>query len=337
MNKATLSFHVSVLMFSLLALGGCNSEAENDPDATQPDPIVATPDDGGISANAPPVIWGDPEYSATPGSMYLFQPEASDSDGDVLEFSIANKPQWADFDSVSGTLQGFPGDEDAGPNANIVISVTDQNSVASLASYTIQVGQSSTPPDDSMPPDSEPVSTAPVISGTPNTSAVVDSQYSFQPETSDEDGDELSFSIVNKPVWANFDTTTGQLEGRPTSADVGTTSAIEISVTDGSSIAALPQFEIAVEQAGPSSFTLSWTPPTLNEDGSPLTDLSGYRIYYGTTSGQYSEEVSLQSPGITTYVIGNLAAGNYFLAMTSVNSGGMESRPTPEISFDLGN
>jgi hypothetical protein len=334
MNKATLASHVSVLTLFLLALGGCNSEAENGADVTEPDPVEATPDDGGISSNSPPVIWGDPEYSATPGSMYLFQPEASDSDGDVLEFSIANKPQWADFDSVSGILQGVPGDEDDGPNANIVISVTDQNSVASLASYSIQVGQASAPPDNG---GDGTVSAAPVISGTPNTSAVVDSQYSFQPETSDEDGDELSFSIVNKPVWANFDTTTGQLEGRPTSADIGTTSAIEISVTDGSSIAALPQFEVAVEQAGPSSFTLSWTPPTLNEDGSPLTDLAGYRIYYGTTSGQYSEEVPLQSPGITTYVIGNLAAGKYFLAMTSVNSGGMESKHTPEISFDLGN
>jgi hypothetical protein len=334
MNKATLSFHVSVLALFLLALGGCNSEAESGADAMEPNPVEATPDDGGISSNSSPVIWGDPEYSVMVGSRYLFQPEASDSDGDVLEFSIANQPEWADFDSVSGILQGTPGDEDAGPSANIVISVTDRNSVASLASYTIQVGQASTPPDDG---GDGPVSTAPVISGTPNTSAVVDSHYSFQPETSDEDGDELSFSIVNKPVWADFDTTTGQLQGEPTSADIGTTSAIEISVTDGSSIAALDQFEIAVEQAGPSSFTLSWTPPTQNEDGTPLTNLAGYRIYYGTTSGQYSEEVPLQSPGLTSYVIDNLTAGKYFLAMTSVNSSGMESKYTPEISFDLGN
>jgi hypothetical protein len=28
--------------------------------------------------------------------------------------------------------------------------------------------------------------------------------------------------------------------------------------------------------------TLSWDPPTTNVDGTPLTDLAGYKVYYGT-------------------------------------------------------
>jgi hypothetical protein len=64
--------------------------------------------------------------------------------------------------------------------------------------------------------------------------------------------------------------------------------------------------------------------------------LAGYRIYYGTVSGQYSEQIVLDSPGITSYAIENLAPGSYFLVMTSVNSSDMESRYTPELSFDLG-
>jgi len=334
MNKSKLAFHASVLTLSLLILGGCRFEEGADTDDAADAAAVETPpDNGAASNNSSPEIWGDPETSATVGVPYLFQPEASDSDGDVLEFSIANKPEWTNFDSLTGGLQGIPGSEDVGQNANIVISVTDQASVSSLASFTIQVNQVSSPPDEG---GDDTVATAPVISGTPNTSAVVNSLYSFLPEASDADGDELSFSIVNKPVWASFNTTTGQLDGTPSSADVGTTNAIELSVTDGSSIAALAKFAITVEQAGPSSYTISWTPPTQNEDGTALTDLAGYRIYYGTTTGKYGEEVTLNSPGTTTYVIENLAAGKYFLVMTSVNSSGMESKYTPELSFDLG-
>jgi hypothetical protein len=334
MNRSKLAFHVAVLTLSLLILGGCNFEAADD----EPAVAEAAPDNGGMRRNSPPVIWGNPEYSAAVGATYLFQPDASDSDGDVLEFSVANKPEWANFDPQTGGLQGIPGSDHVGQNANVVISVSDQISVSSLASFTIQVDQDFID-QDVTPPDAgggNTVSAAPTISGTPNASAVVNSLYSFLPEASDADGDELSFSIVNKPAWASFDTTTGQLEGVPTSADVGTTNAIELSVTDGSSIAALVTFGITVEQAGPRSFTLSWTAPTQNEDGTALTDLAGYRIYYGTTTGQYSEEVALDSTGTSSHVIENLAAGKYFLVMTSVNSSGMESKYTPEISFDLG-
>jgi hypothetical protein len=332
MNESKLAFHVSVLTLSLLILGGCNFEAADD----ERPAAEAAPDNGGISRNSPPVIWGNPEYSAAVGATYLFQPDASDSDGDVLEFSVANKPEWANFDPLTGGLQGIPGSDHVGQNANVVISVSDQISVSSLASFTIQVDQDFTD-QDFTPPDAggDTVSAPPTISGTPNASAVVNSLYSFLPEARDTDGDDLSFSIVNKPAWASFDTTTGQLEGMPTSADVGTTNAIELSVTDGSSIAALGKFGIAVEQAGPGSFTISWTAPTQNEDGTALTDLAGYRIYYGTTTARYSEKVTLDSAGTNAYVIENLAAGRYFLVMTSVNSSGLESKYTPEISFDL--
>jgi hypothetical protein len=268
------------------------------------------------------------------GVWYSFQPEASDSDGDVLQFSVANKPDWAEFDSVTGSLQGIPGNEDIGLDDNIVISVTDSISVASLPSFGIAVTQVAIPVDDGGADAA--VSSPPVIFGTPNRSAVVGSVYSFLPETHDEDGDDLSFSVVNKPSWASFDTTTGALEGRPTEADLGTTNTIELSASDGDSIAALAGFTITVEQAGPISFTVAWRPPTENEDGTPLSDLSGYRIYYGTTTGNYSEEVRLESPGLTSYVIENLVPGTYFLVMTSVNSRDMESKPTAELRFEVG-
>src|SRR5687767_6502029 len=44
---------------------------------------------------------------------------------------------------------------------------------------------------------------------------------------------------------------------------------------------------------------LAWVAPTQNADGSPLSDLAGYRILYGTTPGDYTKTVTISSPYTT--------------------------------------
>jgi hypothetical protein len=79
--------------------------------------------------------------------------------------------------------------------------------------------------------------------------------------------------------------------------------------------------------------TLSWTAPTQNEDGSPLTDLAGYRVYWGTSSRNYSNSVTINNPGVTTYVVENLLAGRtYFFATTAGNGDGVYSDYSVEAS-----
>jgi len=73
------------------------------------------------------------------------------------------------------------------------------------------------------------------------------------------------------------------------------------------------------------SATLSWTPPTQNEDGTPITDLAGYWIYYGTVSGNYPNSIQIADPTISTYVVDSLAAGNWFFVATAYNTAGIES------------
>ena len=54
----------------------------------------------------------------------------------------------------------------------------------------------------------------------------------------------------------------------------------------------LPAFSITVTQVGLGSMSLSWTPPTQNTDGSALTDLAGYKLYYGTVLWQLRHDDS---------------------------------------------
>ena len=41
------------------------------------------------------------------------------------------------------------------------------------------------------------------------------------------------------------------------------------------------------------SATLTWDPPITNVDATPLTDLGGYKLYYGTGSGSYTVNVNI--------------------------------------------
>jgi len=77
---------------------------------------------------------------------------------------------------------------------------------------------------------------------------------------------------------------------------------------------------------------LSWTPPTENTDSSPLTDLAGYKIHYGTSPGSYSDTITINNPGLTSYLVENLASADWYFVMTSFNSTEIESSYSSEVS-----
>jgi hypothetical protein len=90
-------------------------------------------------------------------------------------------------------------------------------------------------------------------------------------------------------------------------------------------VAAAPATPAAAPAAVIGSATLSWTPPTENTDGTALTDLAGYRIYYGTDMNNLSQLVTIASVGVTRYVIDNLTQGTWYFTIRAYNSVGAES------------
>jgi hypothetical protein len=186
-----------------------------------------------------------------------------------------------------------------------------------------------TAPDDDSPPAENQV---PTISGNPPNVVVQGEVYEFRPTASDPDGDSLAFTIVRKPAWANFDPSTGRLWGTPDAADVGNYTNIAITVSDGSESASLVAFDITVDQIALGSAELSWDPPVQNSDGSTLTDLAGYRIYYGRDVNSLGRHIDLDNPGLTRHVVDNLMPARWYFTMTSYNTDGVESRRSAIIS-----
>lgn len=260
--------------------------------------------------NMPPEIDGTPAPSITVGDLYAFTPTGSDPDGDFLTYGIQNEPAWATFNTANGALSGVPQASDIGIHGGIAISVSDGTMSSSLPAFSISVVAANS---------------APQINGSPPTVVNVDQSYSFVPTASDPDGDNLTFSIQNMPGWAQFDAATGTLSGTPRAGDERSYTNILISVSDGDLGDTLPAFTITVNQISLGSATLSWIPPTQNTDGTPLTNLAGFRIYYGTSLGNYPNVITVSNPGITSYVVENLTANTWYFVSTSFNSSGMES------------
>jgi hypothetical protein len=301
--------------------------------------ILITVSDGAASAsigpfditvsdtNYPPVISGMPATSVAEDSPYVaFMPTASDPDGDILSFSISNRPAWASFSASTGYLSGTPTNGDAGIYRDIVISVKAGTDTASLPAFNITVSDTNYPP---------------VISGMPATSVAEGSDYNFQPTASDPDsGDSLSFSINTQPAWASFDDKTGRLYGMPKNGDVGS-SGIVISVTDGIETVSLPAFSIRVDPApapapAPAlgSFRVSWTAPVARADGTPisLADINGYHIYYGESSGSYPNSVDVADGAEVTWAVNDVPVGSYYVVMTTYDVDGRESAYSLEVS-----
>ena len=267
--------------------------------------VVTTP------VNPPPTISGTPATSVNAGAAYSFTPTAADPNGNTLTFSVNNLPSWAAFNARSGMLSGIPANGDAGTYANIVISVSDGTSSASLPAFAIVV--------------TTPVNPPPTISGTPATSANAGTAYSFTPTAADPNGNTLTFSVNNLPSWAAFNAHSGMLSGIPANGDAGTYANIVISVSDGTSSASLAAFSITVTQVTNGNATLSWSAPTQNTNGTTLTNLAGFHIYYGTSANSLNQSVQIANPGLTTYMLSNLVAGTWYFSINAYTTAGAQS------------
>jgi hypothetical protein len=209
--------------------------------------------------------------------------------------------------SVGALLAGCIGDSS---------SQTTGTSGATAASPSPSLSPSPRPGGSSQPP---------TIGGAAVTTARVGQAYVFTPSVSSPAGKPLTFSISNMPPWASFSPNTGTLSGTPKSTDSGSFANVAITVSDGSRSASLTPFTITVRPPTMGSATVSWRAPTQRSDGTPLTNLAGFRIYYGNAVGTYPDKITIANPGVNVYVIDNLPNGTYYFVTTAYDAAGNES------------
>ncbi len=201
-----------------------------------------------INVNDPPVVddqtFTIAENSASASSVGTII--ATDVDaGDTRTFTVTGGTGATAFSVAADTGQITVAnsallDFETTPSFTLNVTVADAGALTDTAVITVTL----TDAND-----------APVISGLPPTRVRPNLTMSFTPTVTDQDGDvPFTFSIVNKPAWALFNTQTGTLSGTPSTSQTGTTSGIVITVTDaGGASSSLPAFDLAVV-AGPIRF-----------------------------------------------------------------------------------
>jgi hypothetical protein len=156
------------------------------------------------------------------------------------------------------------------------------------------------------------INSEPQLSGTPPSQTLVEALFRFLPNATDPDGDTLTFSIVNKPAWATFDSRSGELYGTPNTSDVGEYSNIEITASDGQSTSSLEPFTLAVVDTGTLVDTGN-SPPTIS--GTPATQVTVGNAYSFTPSAADADGDRL------TFSITNKPAWATFNTSTGALSG----------------
>lgn len=256
--------------------------------------VISVSDGGGLTASLPafnivvnnvndaPVI-SNQSFSVAENSAngtVVGQVVASDIDaGDTLNFAIVSGNNLNIFEITNtGSLKvrdNAPLDYETVTQVVLRVRVSDSGSPSLSAEANVTVNITD-------------VNDAPAIAGTPANSVNQDVAYSFTPTVSDPDttapNNTLSLSISGKPSWANFNTTTGQLSGTPTNADVGVYNNIVITVTDGGGLtASLPAFNITVQNVNDAPVWTSASSLVINEDATTTHTLVATDIDAGDT------------------------------------------------------
>ncbi len=82
---------------------------------------------------------------------------------------------------------------------------------------------------------------------------------------------------------------------------------------------------------------LEWTAPSTRTDSTPLSlsEIQGYRVYYGTSPNNLTMLVDLNDDTITDFRVDSIPSGNYYFAVTAYDMDGVESGFSNIINTDV--
>jgi hypothetical protein len=211
---------------------------------------------------------------------------------------------------TSQTLVVIYGDKDSGL---VLLSASAYTATQKAGSVTITVDRTNGA--------SGPAS---VSYATANGSAVAGSNYTSVGGTiswKNGDSSPKTFAIpLSTKAFSGSKTIAVALAGAE-GANLGSTKSAIVTITGS-----------AAAPSATGSAALSWTAPTQNTDGTPVTDLTGYNIYYGKSPSALTSVISVSGPSSHTYNIGNLASGTWYFGVRAYNGQAEESSMSTVVS-----
>ncbi|MEJ6950101.1 putative Ig domain-containing protein [Natronospora cellulosivora (SeqCode)] len=183
-----------------------------------------------LDINNPPSIISEPVFIAKVAELYFYEVEAVDPDGDKLSFSLLESPEGMTIDSESGMIEWIPTEKG---EFQVIIRVEDGRGGYAEQTYTIGVSEE----DENNPPS---IISEPVTIGT------VGEEYQYQLIAVDEDGDPLTYALLQAPVGMSINET-ALISWIPEESQTGI-SAVEVEVSDDRGGVAVQSYEIYVSE-----------------------------------------------------------------------------------------
>ncbi len=242
------------------------------------------------NANDPPAFTSSPVLDGQEDSLYQYTITVTDPDvGDVLTFNALTLPSWLTFevlDSRTARLLGIPSNSNVGLHS-VILNITDLLGLSVNQDFEIEVGGTNDVPQFL----SEPI-----------TAATEGLEYSYDVNSEDVDGDELTLSVTTIPNWLSFSTIgngIGNLSGIPGLDDIGVENRVILVVIDSKGAQSVQEFTIDVDYLNqPPTLDIVANPQPVPEDSPPQTiQLTG--ISAGNDEDQsLSLLVSFDNPGL---------------------------------------
>jgi hypothetical protein len=276
----------------------------------------------GSAGSRPPTISGTPATTVVAGSGYAFQAVGVDPDGDRLTYGATNLPAWLGINTANGILSGTPSAAQAGVYANITISVTDGNSTASLPAFTITVSAAA-------------AATTPSSSSAWTQCATEGGTCSFSGTKLVRYGEPFNDRWTAARTLTEPVPCTNAFWGDPSPGTGKRCEIVDSLVVDSSTPAPTPgttPTTTPTTVGATGTATLIWQRPSQNTDGSPLVDLAGFIIKYGTDPAALSQTVTLTDAAATRHTLQNLGRGTWYFTVASRTAAGVESDLSPMVS-----
>lgn len=238
--------------------------------------------------NFAPLFITDPKLTVNEDSPYTYSFTAKDIDaGDLLEYTVDNKPAWLNYNETTRTFSGTPGNDQVGGYL-MLINVTDSKVIVDH-NYTLTVTNVNDPPE---------------ITSTPVIQIDEEQPYSYQVTASDIDaGDNLEFTTPVKPAWLSINASTGVLSGTPPEND-SSAYDVTVRVTDDSSAYAEQSFNIDIRNINDPP-VISGHPPLDTDEDQSLTVTLDDIYYQDPDDGQGELTITLKN-GMNYTHTGNL-------------------------------
>jgi hypothetical protein len=243
----------------------------------------------------------------------------SDADGDSLTIESATTPANGTVDITDSQVLYTPSADFAGTDS-FTYTVADGNGGEATASVSVTVTAAAAPSENNAPV---------VMAGLFSVEA--GNVLLAQLVAGDADGDTLTFSLVSNGSLGTAvitDEATGAFS-YTANEDVEGTDTFTFKVSDGQAESAVATVSVTVAESTSAELqvTLAW-------NANSESDLAGYKLYVGFSSGNYGTSIDVGDA--TQYTLGDLTEGEtYFLALTAYNTSGLESDYSDEVTYTV--